>query len=134
MLFAHLVVSFRSDASLYLFQRCSLCNGLACSSCSFISFLHALTPAQHSGSDSALGLSIPAFHAARNMLPPELLGWEFQFLVLISGTPIISRIPIPFLISKIPVGIILLKFQCLESQKIKIPIPKFRILVIILCV
>jgi hypothetical protein len=32
------------------------------------------------------------------------LGWEFQFLVPISGTPIVSRIPIPFLILKIPVG------------------------------
>jgi hypothetical protein len=33
-----------------------------------------------------------------------MLGWEFQFLVPISGTPIRSRIPIPFLIPKIPVG------------------------------
>jgi hypothetical protein len=32
------------------------------------------------------------------------LGWEFQFLVPISGTPIVSRIPIPFSIPKIPVG------------------------------
>jgi hypothetical protein len=32
------------------------------------------------------------------------LGWEFRFLVPISGTPIGSRIPIPFLILKIPVG------------------------------
>jgi hypothetical protein len=32
------------------------------------------------------------------------LGWEFQFLVPISGTPIVSGIPIPFLIPKIPVG------------------------------
>ncbi len=32
------------------------------------------------------------------------LGWEFQFLVPISGTPIISRILIPFSIPKIPVG------------------------------
>jgi hypothetical protein len=32
------------------------------------------------------------------------LGWEFQFLVPISGTPIGSGIPIPFLIPKIPVG------------------------------
>ncbi len=31
------------------------------------------------------------------------LGWEFQFLVPISGTPIGSGIPIPFLIPKIPV-------------------------------
>jgi hypothetical protein len=33
------------------------------------------------------------------------LGWEFQFLVPISGTPIVSRIPILFLILKILVGI-----------------------------
>jgi hypothetical protein len=33
-----------------------------------------------------------------------LLGWEFQFLVLISGTPIGSRVTILFLIPKIPVG------------------------------
>jgi hypothetical protein len=32
------------------------------------------------------------------------LGWEFQFLVLISGTPIISKTPIPCSIPKIPVG------------------------------
>ncbi len=32
------------------------------------------------------------------------LGWEFQFLVPISGTPIGRGIPIPFLIPKIPVG------------------------------
>ncbi len=32
------------------------------------------------------------------------LGWEFQFLVPISGTPIVSGIPIPFLIPKITVG------------------------------
>ncbi len=36
-----------------------------------------------------------------------ILGWEFQFLVLISGTPIRSGIPIPFLIPKIPVGFFL---------------------------
>ncbi len=33
-----------------------------------------------------------------------MLGWEFWFLVLISGTPIVSGIPIPFLIPKILVG------------------------------
>jgi hypothetical protein len=32
------------------------------------------------------------------------LGWEFKFLVPISGTPIGSGIPIPFLIPKILVG------------------------------
>jgi hypothetical protein len=34
----------------------------------------------------------------------EGLGWEFRFLVPISGTPIISGIPILFSIPKIPVG------------------------------
>ncbi len=33
-----------------------------------------------------------------------VLGWEFQFSVPISGTPIASGIPIPFSIPKIPVG------------------------------
>jgi hypothetical protein len=32
------------------------------------------------------------------------LGWEFQFLVPISGTPIEGGIPILFTIPKIPVG------------------------------
>jgi hypothetical protein len=39
-----------------------------------------------------------------------MLGWEFQFLVPISGTPIGGGIPIPFTIPKILVGIIFLKF------------------------
>ncbi len=34
-----------------------------------------------------------------------VLGWEFRFLVPISGTPIVSGILIPFSIPKIPVGI-----------------------------
>ncbi len=34
-----------------------------------------------------------------------LLGWEFQFLVPISRTPIVSGIPIPFLTPEIPVVI-----------------------------
>ncbi len=34
----------------------------------------------------------------------HLLGWEFQFLAPISGTPIGNRISIPFLILDIPVG------------------------------
>ncbi len=33
-----------------------------------------------------------------------ILVWEFQFSVSISGTPIGSGIPIPFLIPEIPVG------------------------------
>jgi hypothetical protein len=36
--------------------------------------------------------------------PPPRLGWEFQFLVPISGTPIGSGIPIPSSIPEIPVG------------------------------
>jgi hypothetical protein len=35
------------------------------------------------------------------------LGWEFRFLVPISGTPIVNRILIPFLVLGIPVGILL---------------------------
>jgi hypothetical protein len=42
------------------------------------------------------------------------LGWEFQFLVMISGTPIGSGIPIPFLIPEIPVGFF---FEILTSGK-----------------
>jgi hypothetical protein len=34
----------------------------------------------------------------------EVLGWELQFLVPISGIPIGDKIPIPFTIPKIPVG------------------------------
>jgi hypothetical protein len=47
--------------------------------------------------------SIPAF-PRRKPAYPETLGWEFQFLVSISGTPIV-RILILFLIPKIPVGL-----------------------------
>jgi hypothetical protein len=37
--------------------------------------------------------------------PPEAdLGWEFHFLDPNSGTPIGSKIPVSFLILKIPVG------------------------------
>jgi hypothetical protein len=38
-------------------------------------------------------------------LGKAMLGWEFRFLVPISGTPIVSKILILFLIPKIPVGI-----------------------------
>ncbi len=48
-------------------------------------------------------------------------------MVPISGTPIVIVIPIPFLIPKIPVGKYFFEFRCLESQKIGIPIPTFRI-------
>ncbi len=40
------------------------------------------------------------------------LGWEFQFLIPISGTPTGSGIPDPFPIPKIPVGKILIEFCC----------------------
>jgi hypothetical protein len=43
-----------------------------------------------------------------------LLGWEFQFLILISGTLIGSRISIPFLILEILVGFF---FEILMSEK-----------------
>ncbi len=39
-----------------------------------------------------------------NNIIRDILSWEFQFFVPISGTPIISRIPIPFLIPEILVG------------------------------
>ncbi len=44
------------------------------------------------------------------------LGWEFQFLVPISGTPIGSGIPIPFLIAEIPVGFFF-EFRCWKIDK-----------------
>jgi hypothetical protein len=46
------------------------------------------------------------------MIIARLLGWEFQFLVPIFGTPIGSRILIPFLIPKIPVGFFFFKIRC----------------------
>ncbi len=55
------------------------------------------------------------------------LGWEFQFLVPISETSIVSRIPIHFFDSKDSGRKIFFEFQCLESQKIGILIPKFGI-------
>jgi hypothetical protein len=42
----------------------------------------------------------------------ESLGWEFRFMVPISGTPTGSGIPDPFPIPKIPVGKILIKSRC----------------------
>jgi hypothetical protein len=45
-----------------------------------------------------------ALHCYKKKLLCNLLGWEFQFLVPISGTPIGGGIPIPFKIPKIPVG------------------------------
>ncbi len=55
---------------------------------------------------------------------PVVLGWEFQFLVPISGTPIGSGISIPFSIPKIPVGFFF-QIPLLKNQEIGIPIPKF---------
>jgi hypothetical protein len=57
---------------------------------------------------------------------PTKLGWEFQFLVPISGTPIERGIPLPFLIPKITVGFIF-SIPLLKNQEIRIPIPKFGI-------
>jgi hypothetical protein len=45
---------------------------------------------------------------------PFSLGWEFQFLVPNSGTPIGSGIPIPFPIPEILVGFF---FEILNSGK-----------------
>jgi hypothetical protein len=44
-------------------------------------------------------------------VPMLELGWEFQFLLPISGTPIGSGIPIPFSIPMIPVGFFF-EFRC----------------------
>jgi hypothetical protein len=52
----------------------------------------------------------------------DSLGWKFQFLVPISGTPIGSRILIRCSIPEIPIGILFLKFRCLESLKFGISI------------
>ncbi len=41
-----------------------------------------------------------------------LLGWEFRFLVPITGTPIGSRIPIPFSIPEILVRFFCFEFRC----------------------
>jgi hypothetical protein len=90
MIYAHLMGSLRLDASLYLFQRCSHCNWPACSSCSFISCLHAFAPAKHSGNVSALGLLIPAFHATQNTLPPELFPFSCHMSYQVMGTWIYS--------------------------------------------
>ncbi len=83
-------------------------------------------------SHQAIGAVKPSSHwSCQAVKPPEpsepsSLGWEFQFFVPISGTPIVSGIPILCLIPKIPVRNFLWKFQCLESQKIGIPICNIR--------
>jgi hypothetical protein len=49
----------------------------------------------------------------------DRVGWELQILVLISGTPIVSGIPILFSIPKIPVGFFFkfLRLQiCIDSK------------------
>ncbi len=46
------------------------------------------------------------------------LGWEFRFLLPISGTPIGSGIPIPFLIPEILVGFFL-EFCCWKIDKLE---------------
>ncbi len=57
---------------------------------------------------------------------PDALGWEFQFLLPISGTPIRSQILIPFLIPEIPV--VFFWIPLLKNWQIRIPILKFGIL------
>jgi hypothetical protein len=54
-----------------------------------------------------------------------LLDWDFQFSVLISGTPIGSKILIPFLI--LDVSVIFFLNSPVEKSSNCIPIPKFRI-------
>ncbi len=56
---------------------------------------------------------------------PSRLGWEFQYLIPISGTPIGSRIPILFQILDIPVGIFL-RIPLLKTHQIGIPICKIQ--------
>jgi hypothetical protein len=46
------------------------------------------------------------------------LGWEFQFLNPISGTPIGSGIPIPFWIAEIRVGFFF-EFHCWKIDKLE---------------
>jgi hypothetical protein len=53
-------------------------------------------------------------HSSTKDTSSSVLGWEFQFLVPISGTPFGSGILIPFLIPKIPVGFF---FEILMSGK-----------------
>jgi hypothetical protein len=54
------------------------------------------------------------------------LGWEFRFLVPISGTPIGSGIPLPFSIPKITVEFFFMN-SAVENWGIGILIPKFGI-------
>jgi hypothetical protein len=60
-------------------------------------------------------------------LEGSILGWEFLFLVPISGTPIVSRIPIPFLIPKIPVGKFFLNSDVWRVRKWEFRFQKFGI-------
>jgi hypothetical protein len=53
------------------------------------------------------------------------LGWEFQFLVPISGTPIGGGIPIAFTIPKIPVGFFF-EIPISGEPEIGIPIRNFQ--------
>ncbi len=60
------------------------------------------------------------------------LGWEFQFSVSISGTPIVSRIPILFLIPKILVGFFCWNSNVWRVKKLEFRFAIFGILVICL--
>jgi hypothetical protein len=48
-----------------------------------------------------------------------VLGWEFQFLILISGTPIGSGIPIPFPIPDIPVIFLISDFWKVRTSEFR---------------
>ncbi len=68
---------------------------------------------------------------SKKLVPQSLntlnLGWEFRVLVVISGTPIGSWIPIPFSIPKIPVGNLFVEFHCWEIEKLGFRVQKFGI-------
>jgi hypothetical protein len=82
---------------------------IACSSASAQLKLKKIPPSAHQGnimptfSRTLVGIS-PLCNADLTVTFTKHLGWEFRFSVPISGTPIVSGIPIPFLIPKIPVG------------------------------
>jgi hypothetical protein len=80
---------------------------VACSSCTRRSILMAMNNSPgHGGSTAAQAEDwvTPVKTRAKKCVLAHKLGWEFRFLVPISGTPIVSGIPIPFSIPKIPVG------------------------------
>jgi hypothetical protein len=60
------------------------------------------------------------------------LGWKFHFSVLIVGTPIVSGIPIPFLIPEIPVRVFFCNSNVWRVRKLEFQFAIFGILVICL--